>query len=61
MTEAAIPPDAVPDASAAPRIEHELIPFAVFLDYRARRMRGPVTTLPTTGAKTPPGIGPAES
>jgi len=27
---------------AETRPEHELVPFAVFLDYRARRMRSPV-------------------
>ena len=61
MTEAAIPLDAVPDGSAPARLEHELIPFAVFLEYRARRMRAPVTAVPTTGVITLPGIGPAES
>jgi hypothetical protein len=47
MTEPAIPPGALPDATAVARGDHELISFAVFLEYRARRMRAPVGTLPT--------------
>jgi hypothetical protein len=33
---------------AATRADHELVPFAVFLDYRARRMRAPVSGLQVT-------------
>jgi len=33
---------------AAIRPEHELVSFAVFLDYRARRMRAPVEGLQVT-------------
>ena len=33
---------------AATRSDHELVSFAVFLDYRARRMRAPVAGLQVT-------------
>jgi len=44
---------------AVTRSAHELVSFAVFLDYRAKRMRapvvgGPVTTTPTPADPTPP-------
>ena len=32
----------------ATRADHELVSFAVFLDYRARRMRAPVSGLQVT-------------
>ena len=32
----------------ATRAEHELVPFAVFLDYRARRMRAPMAPIQVT-------------
>ena len=39
-----------------PRPDHELVPFAVFLDYRARRLRAPVVggTVPTPDGPTRP-------
>ena len=52
MTEPAIPPGVRRDVTAAPRPDHELISFAVFLDYRARRMRAPVGDVPTPDAPT---------
>jgi len=52
MTEPAIPPGALPDATAVARGDHELISFAVFLDYRARRMRAPVGTVPAPDTPT---------
>jgi hypothetical protein len=54
MTEAQIPPIALRDATATPRPEHELISFAVFLDYRAKRMRAPVADGPKPDAPTTP-------
>jgi hypothetical protein len=54
MTEPAIPPGARGDATAAARADHELISFAVFLDYRARRMRAPVGDVPPPDAPTAP-------
>jgi hypothetical protein len=35
------------------RTDHELVPFAVFLDYRARRMRAPVAGGPVTTPAEP--------
>ena len=59
MTEPAIPPGALPGTTAVARSDHELISFAVFLDYRARRMRAPLGDAPTPDAPTtiadPPG------
>jgi len=52
MTEPAIPPGALPGTTAVARSDHELISFAVFLDYRAKRMRAPVGTLPTEDTPT---------
>ena len=60
MTDPAIPPsdDIVRPVS---RSGHETVSYAVFLDYRARRMRAPVTggavpapDLPTTPEGLPP-------
>jgi len=59
MTEPAIPPGALPDVTALARGDHELISFAVFLDYRARRMRAPVGTPPTPGIPATPADPPA--
>ena len=46
-------------ADTVVRPDHELVPFAVFLDYRARRMRAPVVggpvTMPTPADPTLPG------
>jgi hypothetical protein len=59
MAEAVIPPGALADVTAAHhQIDHELVSFAVFLDYRARRMRAPVGDVappdaPTTLADPP--------
>ena len=43
---------------AVTRSDHELVPFAVFLEYRARRMRAPVVEgevpAPTPADPTPP-------
>ena len=48
------PPDLSPLSSRAmndaTRADHELVSFAVFLDYRARRMRAPVVGGPVTAA-----------
>jgi len=52
MTEPAIPPGALPGTTAVARSDHELISFAVFLDYRAKRMRAPVGTLPSEDTPT---------
>ena len=52
MTEPAIPSGTIRDAKAGHRTDHELITFAVFLDYRAKRMRAPVGTLPTEDTPT---------
>jgi hypothetical protein len=52
MSEPAVPPGVLPDVTANPRTDHELISFAVFLDYRARRMRAPVGTVPTPDTPT---------
>ena len=51
MTEPAVPPVSLRDATAAPRPDHELISFALFLEYRARRMRAPVGKVPTPDAR----------
>jgi len=62
MSEPAVPPGVLPDVTANPRTDHELIPFAVFLAYRARRMRAPVAEVPTPDAPTTPlGIVPVKS
>jgi hypothetical protein len=62
MSEPASPPGVLLEATAVPRTDHELITFAVFLDYRARRMRAPVVEQPTPDAPTrPPRIVPAKS
>ena len=62
MTEPPIPAGALRDVTAAPRPDHELISFAVFLDYRARRMRAPVANRPTPDAMAPPlGVEPVDS
>jgi hypothetical protein len=45
--------------TALARGDHELISFAVFLDYRARRMRAPVGTPPTPGIPATPADPPA--
>ena len=50
MTEPAVPPVSRRDTTAAPRTDHELISFALFLEYRARRMRAPVDKVPTPHA-----------
>jgi hypothetical protein len=42
------PPDLSPLSSRVTRTGHELVSFAVFLDYRARRMRAPVAGLQVT-------------
>ena len=59
MTEPAIPPGATGDGTASHHTDHELVSFAVFLAYRARRMRAPLGDVPTPGAPTtladPPG------
>jgi len=53
MAEAVIPPGALGDATADHhRIDHELVSFSVFLDYRARRMRAPVGDVPTPDTPT---------
>ena len=55
MTEPAIP--ASHDVmTPAPRSDHEMVSFAVFLEYRARRMRAPVVdgTAPTPDLPTTP-------
>jgi len=52
MAEAVIPPGAAGDETAAHRIDHELVSFAVFLAYRARRMRAPVGDVPAPDAPT---------
>ena len=52
MAETVVPPGAPGDVTAAHRTDHELVPFAVFLDYRARRMRAPVGDAPTPDAPT---------
>ena len=51
MAETVIPASDPGDVTAAHRTDHELVSFAVFLDYRARRMRAPVAK-PTPGAPT---------
>jgi hypothetical protein len=38
--------------SVVTRADHELVSFAVFLDYRARRMRAPVAGLEVTTTTT---------
>ena len=40
-------------ATNAHRADHELISFGVFLDYRARRMRTPVTVAEVPDADAP--------
>ena len=59
MSEPAIPPGATGEVTAAHHTDHELISFAVYLDYRARRMRAPLGDAPTPDAPTtiadPPG------
>ena len=52
MAEAVIPPGAPGDVTGGHRTDHELVSFAVFLDYRARRMRSPVGDVPTPDAPT---------
>jgi hypothetical protein len=52
MAEAVIPPGAPGDVTAAHHTDHELVSFAVFLDYRARRMRAPVGDVPAPDAPT---------
>ena len=52
MTKAVLPPRAPDDTTAGPKTDHELISFAVFLDYRARRMRAPVAEPPSPEAPT---------
>ena len=52
MAEAVTPPGAPGDVTAAHRTDHELVSFAVFLDYRAKRMRAPVGDVPTPDAPT---------
>jgi hypothetical protein len=52
-TEGADLPGAPGDATEAHRTEHELISFAVFLGYRARRMRTPVAVAEVPGADAP--------
>jgi len=59
MSEPAIPPGATGEVTAAHHTDHELISFAVFLDYRARRMRAPVGTPPTPGIPATPADPPA--
>lgn len=62
MTEPAIPAGTIRDATAVHRTDHELISFAVFLDYRAKRMRAPVAEVPTPDEPTTPkGVAPAKS
>jgi hypothetical protein len=60
MTEPAIPPrqDII---TPVPRSDHETVSFAVFLEYRARRMRAPVVegTAPTPDLPTTPADPPA--
>jgi len=60
MTEPAIP--AFQDImTPVPRSDHETVSFAVFLEYRARRMRAPVVdgTAPTPDLPTTPAYPPA--
>ena len=60
MTEPAIP--ASHDVmTPAPRSDHEMVSFAVFLEYRARRMRAPVIdgVAPTPDRPTTPAAPPA--
>ena len=53
MTEPAIP--ASHDVmTPAPRSDHEMVSFAVFLEYRARRMRAPVAGTPAPDAPAGP-------
>ena len=52
MAEAVTPPSAPRDVTAPHRTDHELVSFAVFLDYRAKRMRAPVADAPTPDAPT---------
>jgi len=60
MTEPAIP--AFQDVvTPVPRPDHETVSYAVFLEYRARRVRAPVVdgTAPTPGFPTTPPAHPA--
>jgi hypothetical protein len=52
MAEAVIPPVDLGEVTAARRADHELVSFAVFLDYRAKRMRAPVGDVPAPDAPT---------
>ena len=52
--ENAVPAGSLRDVSATSRSDHELISFAVFLDYRARRMRAPVAGMRTPDAPAGP-------
>jgi hypothetical protein len=55
MAEALIPPvdrGDVTAVTAGPRTDHELVSFAVFLDYRAKRMRAPLAEVPAPDAPT---------
>jgi len=54
MTEPAVPPVSRRDTTAGPRTDHELISFALFLEYRARRMRAPVAGTPAPDAPAGP-------
>ena len=60
MTEPAIPAprDII---TPVPRSDHETVSFAIFLEYRARRMRAPVVagTAPTPDLPTTPADPPA--
>ena len=60
MTEPAVP--AFQDTvTPVPRSEHETVSFAVFLEYRARRMRAPVANIPTPDPTAPAlGVEPVE-
>ena len=61
-SESGIPAGALRDVTAAPRADHELISFAVFLEYRARRMRAPLASMPAPDAPAGPvDIEPVES
>jgi hypothetical protein len=60
MTEPAIPA-LQGSITPVPRSDHETVSFAVFLEYRARRMRAPVveSTGPTPDRPTTPADPPA--
>ena len=54
MAEIQIPTAACRDVSTTSRMDHEVISFAVFLVYRAKRMHAPVADALTPHAPTTP-------